>query len=176
MTPAPLSTRPRIALYPGSFDLLTNGHLDLIRRSKELFDSLIVAVGQNSSKVAMFTPEERMDVLREAASGWGNVDIRTFDCLTVDFAREVGAQFIIRGLRAVTDFEFELQMALMNQQLNPRIETVFLASDPDNIFVSSRTIKDVWRMGGDISPFVPPAMLRALATKREQARDENRPE
>lgn len=140
--------------------------MDLIRRSKELFDHLVVGIGVNASKSPMFTLEERRAILEEAAAGWDNVEIRSFDKLTVQFAEEIGAQFIIRGLRAVTDFEFELQLALMNHRLNSRIETVFIAADPENIFVASRSIKDVWKHGGDISAFVPAAMLRALERRR----------
>ncbi|MBI5154992.1 pantetheine-phosphate adenylyltransferase [Candidatus Poribacteria bacterium] len=159
--------RPRIALYPGSFDLLTNGHLDLIRRGRTMFDRLVAAVGVNPSKPAgFFTPEERLTILSEATVDWQNVEVRSFTGLTVEFAGEIGAQFIIRGLRAVSDFEFELQLAIMNHQLNPAIETIFLAAEPENIFLSSRVVKDVWRHGGDIAPFVPPPVLRALQAKR----------
>jgi len=165
----PLLQQPRIALYPGSFDLLTNGHVDLIRRAKDLFDKVIVAIGRNTSKQPFFSAEERLDILREATVGWDNVEVAVIRGLTIHFAEEAGAQFIVRGLRAVTDFEYELQLALTNQRLNPRVETIFLATDPENIFLSSSMIKTVWRYGGDISQFVPPAVLRALARK---SRDE----
>lgn len=160
--------KPRVALYPGSFDLLTNGHMDLIRRSKELFDHLVVGIGINAAKTPMFTLEERIAVLRECTAEWPHVEVRSFDSLTVQFAEQLGAQFIIRGLRAVTDFEFELQLALMNHRLNTRIETIFLATDPENIFVASRSIKDVWKHGGDIGPFVPEPMRIALERKRAE--------
>jgi len=159
--------RPRIAVYPGSFDLVTNGHLDLIGRSQALFDKLVVAVGVNASKdsTRLFSVEERLAILEEVTSPWDNVEVARLDGLTVEFARSIGAQFIVRGLRAVSDFEFELQLAIMNHQMNPKIETVFLAAEPRNIFLSSRMIRDVWRNGGDVAPFVPPAVLRALALK-----------
>lgn len=155
----------RIALYPGSFDLLTNGHVDLIERSQKLFDRLVVAVGANVAKKAFFSVEERLEVLRETTAPWPNVEVVKLEGLTVALAQSVGATFIIRGLRAVSDFEFELQLAIMNHRLAPGIETIFLAAEPENIFLSSRMIKDVWYHGGDVSEFVPPAVLRLLATK-----------
>lgn len=155
----------RIALYPGSFDLLTNGHVDLIQRSQKLFDRLIVAVGANIAKKAFFTIDERLAVLRETTACWPNVEVMKLEGLTVSLAQRVGATFIIRGLRAVSDFEFELQLAIMNHRLAPGIETIFLAAEPENIFLSSRMIKDVWYHGGNIDEFVPPAMARLLAGK-----------
>ncbi len=166
---APSSGQTRIAVYPGSFDLLTNGHLDIIRRSQKLFDRLVVAVGNNATKAApLFTVGERLDVLREATREWSNVEAVELRGLTVEFAAANRAQFIIRGLRAISDYEFELQLALMNHKLNTEIETIFLAADPANIFVSSRVIRDVWRHGGDIAEFVPAATIRALERKSEQ--------
>lgn len=163
------SAQPRTAVYPGTFDLLTNGHIDLIRRSQKLFDRLIVAVGANATKsTPMFTVDERVQVLREATAEWANVEVAELAGLTVEFAALHKAQFIIRGLRAISDYEFELQLALMNHRLNSEIETIFLAADPQNIFVSSRMIKDVWRHGGDVSEFVPAATLRALERKSKQ--------
>lgn len=163
------SAQLRTAVYPGSFDLLTNGHLDLIRRSQKLFDRLVVAVGGNATKgPAMFTVEERVAVLREATAEWSNVEVAALEGLTVQFAARYKAQFIVRGLRAISDYEFELQLALMNHKMNSAIETIFLAADPSNIFVSSRMIKDVWRHGGDVSEFVPPATLKALQRKKPQ--------
>ncbi len=165
-----VSTQARTAVYPGSFDLLTNGHLDIIERSQKLFDRLIVAVGSNATKASpLFSVEERLDVLREATDQWANVEAAELQGLTVEFAAAKKAQFIIRGLRAISDYEFELQLALMNHRLNKNIETIFLAADPTNIFVSSRVIRDVWRHGGDISEFVPTATLKALERKSKTA-------
>lgn len=164
MMPRPPATR--IAVYPGSFDLLTNGHLDLIERSQKLFDRLIVAIGANPRKTPLFTVEERLEILREVCAPWDNVLVKPLEGLTIEFAQKQGAQFIIRGLRAVSDFEYELQLAIMNHQLNTEIETVFLAAAAHNIFLSSNVLKDVWRHGGDISDFVPPPALRALEKKR----------
>jgi pantetheine-phosphate adenylyltransferase len=161
----------QIALYPGSFDLLTNGHLDLIRRGQRLFDRLIVAVGANVAKKAFFSVDERLEILRETTAQWSNVEVRRFDGLTVRFAEQVGARFIIRGLRAVSDFEFELQIALMNHRLSSGIETIFLAAETEHIFLSSRMIKDVWTHGGDISEFVPAPVLRALQQRADRAVD-----
>ncbi|MDX2175016.1 MAG: pantetheine-phosphate adenylyltransferase [Candidatus Sumerlaeia bacterium] len=157
---------PKTALYPGSFDILTNGHLDLIQRSSRMFDRVLVAVAVNSSKSPTFTIEERLEVLRKATASLPNVECATFQGLTVAFAKEAGARFIVRGLRAVSDFDFELQLAIMNQQLERGVETIFLSASPEYIFLSSNTIREVWRLGGDVSPFVPPAVLEALAAKQ----------
>jgi pantetheine-phosphate adenylyltransferase len=151
--------------------LLTNGHLDLIERAQKLFDKLIVAAGANASKPAsFFTIDERLDILRQVTSHWDNVEVWRLEGLTVEFAARMNAQFLIRGLRAVSDFEFELQLACMNHQLYPGIETIFLAAEPRHIFLSSRMIKDVWRNGGDVSEFVPPAVLEALSHKDKSDR------
>ena len=163
--------RSQIALYPGSFDLLTNGHVDLIRRGQRLFDKLVVAVGVNVAKKGFFKIDERLEILREVTSAWSNVEVHKFDGLTVDFAEKVGARFIIRGLRAVSDFEFELQIALMNHRLSEGIETIFLAAETEHIFLSSRMIKDVWTHGGDISEFVPPPVLKALKLRKSREVD-----
>jgi len=162
------NNRNRVAMYPGSFDLLTNGHLDLIERSCVLFDQLIVAVGRNTSKMGLFTPEERMDILETITGPMDNVSVIGIDSLTVDAAREHGAGVLIRGLRAVSDFEFELQLSIMNHELSGGIETLFMAADAKYIFLSSRMVKDVWRHDGDISNFVPPAVRVALAKKKDQ--------
>ncbi len=168
---APPPPHAQVALYPGSFDLLTNGHLDLIKRGQRLFDHLIVAVGINVSKKGFFGIEERLSILQEVTAPWENVEVCHFDGLTVDFARQRGASFIIRGLRAVSDFEFELQIALMNHRLNSSIETIFLAAETEHIFISSRMIKDVWTHGGDISEFVPTPVLRALERRKSRETD-----
>ncbi len=155
----------RIALYPGSFDILTFGHLDIIQRGRKLFDRLIVAVAVNSAKSPTFTIQERVDILRDVTRRFGNVEVTTFTGLTVTFAQEHNAQFMIRGLRAVSDFDFELQLAITNQQLVRDVETIFLAPSPEYIFLSSSLVREVWRLGGDVSGFIPPEVLAALASK-----------
>ncbi len=155
----------KIALYPGSFDGLTYGHLDLVERASHLFDQVIVAVAQNSRKKPWFEIEERVELLKECTKDWKNVEITHITGLTVETAQRLGAQFIVRGLRAVSDFEFEFQLAIMNHQLNPKVETIFLAPSPEFIFLSSSMVREVWRLGGDLSRFVPPAVLKAFETK-----------
>lgn len=166
----PANSTSRIALYPGSFDGLTYGHLDLIQRGSKLFDKLIVGVAQNSRKSSWFSIEERLELLAECCQQWPNVEAVQIEGLTVETSHRLGAQFIVRGLRAVSDFEFEIQLAIMNHQIQPRVETIFLAPAPEYIFLSSSMIKEVWSLGGDVSRFVPPPVLRALErSKREQA-------
>ena len=155
----------RIAIYPGSFDPPTRGHEDLIRRSLALADRLIVAVATNVSKQPLFTVEERLDMLRTAVGDDPRVSFEAFDGLLVDFARRAGAGMVVRGLRAVSDFEYEFQMALMNRQLNGRIETVFLVPAVDLTYLSSSLVREVARFGGDVGPLVHPAVAAALARK-----------
>lgn len=155
----------RIALYPGSFDGFTYGHVDLIQRARKLFDRLIVGIAENPNKRPWFSIEERVELVRECTAQWKNVEVMPLEGLTVHFARKLGAQFILRGLRAVSDFEFEFQMAITNYQLNQDVETIFLAPDREYIFLSSSTVKEVWRLGGDVSKFVPPPVLHALERK-----------
>lgn len=145
----------RTAIYPGSFDPLTMGHVDVVERAMRLFDRVVVAVARNSAKSAFFTPEERVDMVREVLKGHPNVRVDTFEGLLVHFARETGATVLIRGLRAVSDFEYEFQMALMNRRLAPDIETVFLMTDADKAFLSSSTVKEVARLGGNVHGLVP---------------------
>jgi len=152
----------KIAIYPGTFDPITNGHLDIINRSSHMFDDVIVAVTENLAKKATFPIEERVAMIREAIAGLPRVSVESFDRLTVDFARQVGARYIVRGLRAVSDFEYELQMGMMNRQLAPDVETVFLVPAADYSFVSSSLVKDVIRLGGSVSGFVPPAVEKRL--------------
>lgn len=156
------SPSPRVALYPGTFDPPTCGHLDLIVRSRELFDRLIVAVAYNERKSPLFSTEKRLELLRAATHDLGNVECVRLEGLTVDFARKVGARMIIRGLRAVSDFEFELQMAVINREMAPGIETIFLAPATEFIFLSSSVVKELWRHGGDIRPFVPRVVSEAF--------------
>ena len=155
----------RIALYPGSFDPPTRGHEDLIRRSLKLCDRLVVAVARNSAKEPLFSVEERLDLLRAAAGGDERVTFATFGGLLVDFAREQGATMLVRGLRAVSDFEYEFQMALMNRHLHPALETVFLVPSVDITYLSSSLVREVARYGGDVTALVHPDVARALARK-----------
>lgn len=144
-----------VAIYPGSFDPITNGHLDLIERGSALFDKLIVAVLRHDEKQALFSAEERTEMLTEVVDCFSNVEVASFDGLLVDFAGQRGASVILRGIRAVSDYEYELQMALMNRRLGPDIETVFLMAGEAHSFISSRLVKEVIRLGGNISGLVP---------------------
>jgi len=152
----------KVAIYPGAFDPITNGHLDIINRSSHMFDRVIVAVTENPAKRPTFPIEERLAMIRDAVAGLQSVSVEAFEGLTVDFARRVCARYIIRGLRAVSDFEYELQMGMMNRQLAPEIETVFLVPAADYSFVSSTLVKDVIRLGGSVSGFVPPSVEKRL--------------
>jgi pantetheine-phosphate adenylyltransferase len=147
-----------VAIYPGSFDPFTNGHLDLVERSIRLADRLIIGILRNEQKAALFTVDERIEMVREVVSAIPNVEIATFDGLLVDFASRSGASVIIRGIRAISDYEYELQMALMNRRLRPDIETVFLMAGEAHSFISSRLVKEVIRLGGNISGLVPPSV------------------
>jgi pantetheine-phosphate adenylyltransferase len=153
------------ALYPGTFDPPTNGHLDLIQRGARLFDHLIVAILNNPGKDPLFTVEERAEMLREVIGGMNNVSVATFDGLMVDFARQQGANAVLRGIRAISDYEYEFQMALMNRRLAPDIETVFLQPAGRYSFVSSRMLKEVFAFGGDVSGLVPPNVLKRLQSR-----------
>jgi pantetheine-phosphate adenylyltransferase len=153
------------AVYPGSFDPLTNGHLDLIERSLRIFDELIVAVVTNPAKTSLFTDAERMEMIREATRGLGRIEIIVFEGLLVDFVAKVGARAIVRGLRAVSDFEYEFQMALMNRKLREEIETVFLMPHEAYSYISSRLIKEVAGYGGVVAGLVPAVVEQRLAEK-----------
>jgi pantetheine-phosphate adenylyltransferase len=155
----------RIAIFPGTFDPPTMGHEDLIRRSLSLADRVIVAIGDNVAKQSLFTVAERLELLRAMIGPWPGVEIATFSGLLADFARDRGAQLIVRGLRAVADFEFELQRALMNRHLNGQLETVFLAPATNLTFVSSTLVREVARFGGDVGALVPPVVGEALRRK-----------
>jgi len=157
----------RLAIYPGSFDPVTNGHLDILSRALELFDVVVIAIAENVSKTGLFTPKERAQLLREsiADDAERNTEVEVFSGLLVDYARRRGARAIVRGLRAVADFEYEFQLALMNRQMEPTLDTVFLMTDQQHFYISSSLVKEVARFGGDISPFVPPPVVRALADK-----------
>ena len=153
---------PVKALYPGTFDPPTNGHVDLIQRGARIFDELIVAILINPVKNPLFTVEERAEMLKEATRALGNVSIATFDGLMVDFARQQEATAVLRGIRAISDYEYEFQMALMNRRLAPEIETVFLQPAGRYSFVSSRMVKEVFSLNGDVSGLVPPNVLKRL--------------
>ena len=147
-----------VALYPGSFDPITNGHLDLIQRGSALFDKLFVAILRNDEKEALFSVQERIEMLREVVQGYPNVEVGSFDGLLVEYAAQCGASVILRGIRAVSDYEYELQMALMNRRLGPDIETVFLMASEAHSFLSSKLVKEVIRLGGKITGLVPPSI------------------
>ena len=155
----------RIAIYPGSFDPPTRGHEDLIRRSLLLSDRLIVAVAVNVSKQPLFSVEERLAMLRTAVGPDPRIEFVSFEGLLADFARRVGASVVVRGLRAVSDFEYEFQMALMNRQLHPSLETVFLVPALDLTYLSSSLVREVARFGGDVSALVHPAVAEALRAR-----------
>jgi pantetheine-phosphate adenylyltransferase len=153
------------AIYPGSFDPITNGHLDVIERGRKLFDEVIVAVAHNDEKQALLSLEERLQLLEISIGKIDNVRIAEFDGLLVEFAVSQKANAVIRGLRAVSDFEFEFQMALMNRKLETAVETIFLMPKEEYTYLSSRIIKEIARLGGDVSSFVPPAVVKALGRK-----------
>jgi len=153
---------PRIIVYPGTFDPVTYGHLDLINRALRIFDKVIVAVGQNPAKAPLFTTEERLQMIRDSISDDKPVELEAFNCLLVDFVRSHGACAILRGLRAVSDFEFELQRAIMNRKLDRRIETVFLMTGFRWIYISSTIVKEAAQFGGSLDGLVPPHVEDAL--------------
>jgi pantetheine-phosphate adenylyltransferase len=156
---------PRIALYPGSFDPPTNGHLSIIQRGLKMFDGLIVAVLKNPAKDAVFAVDERVKLLRESVGDDPRVTVKTFSGLLVKFAQQEGINTVLRGLRAVSDFEYEFQMANMNRKLDHTIETLFLMTGEDYFYISSRFVRDVARLGGDVTGLVPPIVHRALQQK-----------
>ena len=155
----------RIAVYPGSFDPLTNGHLDIIRRASRLFDRLFVAVLENEGKSPLFSVQERMGLIAGCTRDIDNVEVHSFSGLLVDYMRRVQASVVVRGIRAVSDYEYELQMALMNRELYDGAETIFMVPKVEFTFVSSRLVKEVFRLGGDITHLVPPPVLEALRAR-----------
>jgi pantetheine-phosphate adenylyltransferase len=154
----PRQTPSVTAIYPGSFDPITNGHLDLIQRGARMFDCLIVSILRNESKEPLFSVEERMEMLREVVRVYPNVEVDSFGGLLVEYAAEHDAKVLLRGIRAISDYEYELQMALMNRRLSPDIETVFLLANEAYSFISSRLVKEVFGLGGNISGLVPPSV------------------
>ncbi len=155
----------RMVIYPGSFDPLTNGHLDLIHRAARLFDQVVVAVAKSQAKSPLFSLSERLDLVQQGISGLPNVSAESFDGLLVDYVSKRGGRAVIRGLRAVSDFEFEFQLALMNRKLNEHVETIFMMPKETYTFLSSRIIKEIATLGGDVSAFVPTQVCAALAAK-----------
>src|SRR5574338_102370 len=155
-----------IAIYPGSFDPLTNGHVDIIQRGSRLFDRIVIAVLINLEKAPLFTVPERVEIAREVFHAWTNVEVDTFDGLLVDYARRKHASVIVRGLRAISDFEYEMQMALMNRRLNPDVETVFMMPAEPYTYVSSRLVKEVVALGGTVHGLVPDLVERRLRAKQ----------
>jgi len=152
----------RVAVYPGTFDPVTNGHLDLVERGRHHFDRLVVGVLFNEDKAPLFGVSERIELIEEAVRGWEDVEVAGFGGLLVDFAREVGASMILRGIRAVTDLEYEMQMAMMNRKLAPELETVFLLPSETYSYVSSRLVREISRLGGSIEGLVPPNVHKVL--------------
>jgi pantetheine-phosphate adenylyltransferase len=157
-----VNTKEVVGIYPGSFDPITNGHLDLIERGSRLVDRLIVAILRNEEKRVLFSIDERIAMLEEVVSHFPNVEVASFNGLLVDYAAESGARLIIRGIRAVSDYEYELQMALMNRRLRPEIETVFLMAGEAYSFISSRLVKEIISLGGNITGLVPPTVESRL--------------
>lgn len=155
----------QIAIYPGSFDPITYGHLDILRTGSEIFDKVIIAVLRNPSKEGFLTVEERVNLIKECTKDLPNVEVDSFEGLTVEYAKEKGANVLIRGLRAVSDFEYEMQLSQTNSALNPNIKTVFLTTKPKYNFISSSTIKEILIMGGDIEKFVPESVNTYLKSK-----------
>ena len=172
-------TQPRIGIYPGTFDPITNGHADIIRRAIRIVDRLVIGVARNDGKGPLFATDERVEIVRDEVAHLENgdaerIEVRAFDSLLVNFAQSVGANVVIRGLRAVSDFEYEFQMAGMNARLNPDIETVFLMASDRFQFISSRFVKEIGALGGDVSHFVSPRVTARMLHRFNGAQPQRR--
>ena len=161
---------PRVAIYPGSFDPLTSGHVDIIERGARIFDEIIVAILANVEKTPLFSESERIEIIQDVFKGHSNVKVETFNGLLVDYAQRKNASVLVRGLRAVSDFEYEFQMALMNRHLAPGLETVFMMPAEQYTYISSRLIKEVFTLGGEITGLVPPVVEERLRAKQQSKR------
>ena len=155
----------KVAIYPGSFDPITNGHLDILNRASNIFDKVIIAVAKNSEKHGFLSVEERLNLIKESVKGMSNVEVDSFEGLTIEYAKKQGAQVLIRGLRAVSDFEYEMQLSQTNSALCEDLQTVFLITKPEYNFISSSTIKEILLNGGDISKFVPTPVFEYLINR-----------
>ncbi len=160
-----MAKKKHVGVYPGTFDPVTRGHLDIIKRGRGLFDELIVGVAESTSKTTLFSVEERLAMLRAELKGVRGVRVESFDTLLVDYVTGVGAQTVLRGLRVISDFEYEFQMALTNRRIKPRVETVFMMTQDNYAPISSRFIKEIARFGGDVSHFVTPKVARRLKSR-----------
>jgi pantetheine-phosphate adenylyltransferase len=158
----------KIAIYPGSFDPITNGHLDILERALRLFDKVVITIARNSAKNPLFTEKERVALIQKATKDYRNVEVDSFDGLLVKYVQKKNAIAVVRGLRAMTDFEYELQMVLMNRKLDEKMETVFLMPNEKYTYLSSNFVREIARLGGDVSKFVPPVVLKALQQKNEK--------
>lgn len=160
---------PHVAVYPGSFDPPTNGHIDIAERASRMFDRVVIGVGTNLSKKSLFTADERIALMRDACRKWPNIVVQAFDGLTVEFARASRARFVIRGIRALSDFEFEFEMAVMNRKLAPEIEMVFLMTSPEYLFLSASRVKELVAFGAPVDTLVPPGVAKKLAAHAGKA-------
>jgi pantetheine-phosphate adenylyltransferase len=160
----------KIAIYPGSFDPITNGHVDILKRALKLFDTVIITIARNSSKNPLFTEQERLALIQQVTKKYAHVEVDSFDGLLVDYVRKRKAIAVVRGLRAMTDFEYELQMALTNRKLDENMETVFLMPNEKYTYLSSNFVREIARLGGDVSMFVSPVVLKALRKKLKNRR------
>ena len=158
----------KIAIYPGTFDPVTNGHIDILERALKLFDKVIITIARNTAKNPLFTEEERITLLRQVTKHFKNVEVDSFEGLLVEYVEKRGAISVVRGLRAMTDFEYELQMALMNRKLDETMETIFLMPNEKYTYLSSNFVREIARLGGDVSRFVPPVVLKALRQKNKK--------
>ena len=158
----------KIAIYPGTFDPVTNGHIDILERALKLFDKVIITIARNTAKNPLFTEQERIALLRQVTIRFKNIEVDSFEGLLVDYVQERKAIAVVRGLRAMTDFEYELQMALMNRKLDDKMETVFLMPNEKYTYLSSNFVREIARLGGDVSLFVPPVVLKALQQKNKK--------